>query len=145
MLMIADQAQACPRQGLDEPRCPCGFTFEDCRGCPPKGTQPLLPACQTGDSDPDMDEALRRVRRLLLPVAQKMDDDSDDACPVCGNWTCTCGRQVAVVDVGSMAEESGPCGTCHGSGGYTETTYDADGTRRDTWHSCSACGGSGQA
>lgn len=23
--------------------------------------------------------------------AQKLDDDSDDACPICGFWTCRCG------------------------------------------------------
>ena len=30
--------------------------------------------------------------RLVRPTAQGMPDDSDDACPVCGNWTCTCGQ-----------------------------------------------------
>ncbi|WP_215456645.1 hypothetical protein [Streptomyces sp. ATCC 21386] len=25
------------------------------------------------------------------PLAQTLDDDSDDACPVCGYWTCRCG------------------------------------------------------
>jgi len=44
-----------------------------------------------------------------------------------------------------LAEGSRPCGACGGSGGYPETTYDADGTQRTTWHSCGACGGSGQS
>ncbi|WP_326592806.1 hypothetical protein [Streptomyces brevispora] len=47
-------------------RCPnCRRTFEDCT-CPGGLTLPALPAQQT------------------------FDDDSDDACPLCGNWTCTC-------------------------------------------------------
>lgn len=25
-------------------------------------------------------------------TAQTLDDDSDDACPVCGYWTCRCGN-----------------------------------------------------
>jgi len=98
---------------------------------------------EDGDAPMGPDEAFYRLVRQLMPapVAQQMPDDEDDVCPVCGKWACTCGRQVAVVDTGSMAA----CGTCHGSGGYTETTYDDDGTRRDTWHSCGACGGSGQS
>lgn len=55
------------------------------------------------DSDPDMDEALRRVRRqaaaveeafwrLVVPLAQEMPDDSDDVCPICLNWTCRCAK-----------------------------------------------------
>jgi len=114
---------------------------------------------QTGDSDPDMDEALRRVKKQtvdvafyrlvqqLVPVLATEDDlnrdldrhiTDDDLDELLG------GEQVAGVDAGSMAEESRPCGACHGSGGYTETTFDDDGTRRDTWHSCGACHGSGQ-
>jgi len=27
-----------PRLGLDDARCSCGFTFEACKGCPPKGS-----------------------------------------------------------------------------------------------------------
>ncbi|MFS8200501.1 hypothetical protein ACLVWQ_17665 (plasmid) [Streptomyces sp. CWNU-52B] len=27
---------------------------------------------------------------LTPATAQKIDDDSDDACPVCGYWTCQC-------------------------------------------------------
>jgi len=34
-----------PRLGLDEARCPCGFTFEACKGCPPKGS---LAPCDNG-------------------------------------------------------------------------------------------------
>jgi len=79
--------------------------------------------------------------RLVLPLAQQMPDDSDDVCPVCGKWACTCGQRAAVAGTpGFMAA----CGSCGGSGGYPETTYDADGTQRTTWHSCGACGGSGQ-
>lgn len=60
------------------------------------------------DSDPDMDEALRRVRegggsgggngRQFVvhpaPVSKGLDDNSDDACPLCGYWTCRCADNV---------------------------------------------------
>ncbi|WP_308460776.1 MULTISPECIES: hypothetical protein [unclassified Streptomyces] len=53
-------------------RCPvCRRTFEDCT-C--TGT---LPAA---------------------PVMQPFDDDSDDACPLCGDWTCTCGTPTSNTD-----------------------------------------------
>ena len=50
-------------------RCPCGGLFEDCRGCPPpSGYAPWL-----------------------IPAAQGMPDDGDDACPLCGHWACSGG------------------------------------------------------
>lgn len=33
--------------------------------------------------------------RTEPPQAQTFDDDSDDACPICGHWTCTCGSSRA--------------------------------------------------
>ncbi|WP_327268788.1 hypothetical protein OG233_14020 [Streptomyces sp. NBC_01218] len=32
---------------------------------------------------------------LLVPSQQTFDDDADDACPLCGNWTCSCPTQGA--------------------------------------------------
>jgi hypothetical protein len=64
MTMVTER----PVANLTEARCPCGATFEDCRGCPPKSTLPPVPACQ------------------------EMPDDGDDACPVCGYWSCRCGQ-----------------------------------------------------
>jgi hypothetical protein len=49
----------------------CGGWFEDWNGG-------VCDACQ-----------LVRKGHLAV-VAQQMPDDGDDACPLCGNWTCTC-------------------------------------------------------
>lgn len=32
---------------------------------------------------------------LVVPSQQTFDDDADDACPLCGDWTCTCPKQAA--------------------------------------------------
>lgn len=42
------------------------------------------------DSDPNMDEALRRAR---APRQVATFDDGSDACPLCGYWACRCGTQ----------------------------------------------------
>ena len=66
-------------------RCPvCRRTFEDCT-C--TGTLPAAPA------------------------AQPFDDDSDDACPLCGDWTCTCGTPTSHTDAARAAHEK-HCDRC---------------------------------
>lgn len=40
--------------------------------------------------EPEPDETASVFWRLVLPLAQKMPDDEDDACPGCGFWTCQC-------------------------------------------------------
>ncbi|SEF16580.1 hypothetical protein SAMN05428942_7303 [Streptomyces sp. 2112.2] len=35
------------------------------------------------------------------------------------------------------------CTECGGQKGHTETTFDSNGVRHDTWRSCSPCGGTG--
>ena len=76
------------------------------------------------DSDPDMDEALRRVRNEPLPrprpsgstsgeasvlLALELDflltpdlydiDGESDGCPMCGHWTCMCPKDLGQYEV----------------------------------------------
>lgn len=65
-------------------RCPvCRRTFEDC-------------TC-TG--------------ALPAPAAQPFDDDSDDACPLCGDWTCTCGTPTSFTDAARAIHDE-DCARC---------------------------------
>lgn len=61
----------------------------------------LLHLLGATDSDPNMDEALRRVR--TGPQAQTFDDSADDACPLCGYWTCRCGTATHTTTLQAVA------------------------------------------
>ncbi|MFF7183279.1 hypothetical protein [Streptomyces sp. NPDC008121] len=45
------------------------------------------------------------------PVMQPFDDDSDDACPLCGDWTCTCGTPTSHTDAARAVHEK-HCDRC---------------------------------
>ncbi|WP_093820480.1 hypothetical protein [Streptomyces sp. PpalLS-921] len=89
-------------------RCPvCRRTFEDCT-C--TGT---LPAA---------------------PVMQPFDDDSDDACPLCGDWACTCGAQTTSYTDAARAAHEAHCDRCRTLTQDTTTRAAANGAsmrRRD--------------
>ncbi|MEW1719800.1 hypothetical protein [Streptomyces sp. NPDC093109] len=89
----------------------CSWSDDDNRPAIPRIPSPR-PASHTGDSDPDQDEALRRVRGTPTPIRStagrcpggldfedcrctgtpgpSCPQGQSDVCPVCEYWTCRC-------------------------------------------------------
>ncbi|MGW0143651.1 hypothetical protein [Streptomyces calvus] len=104
----------------------------------------------------------RRARRTLQEMAPGYTRQpvltlhrpvmANDACPLCGRWSCTgsdCPPASAVPAPATRhtvpyPQGQQPCGSCGGAGGRVVDTS-SDGVTRQSWQTCGSCGGSGVA